>query len=173
VLHISGWYDDEQIGTPLNFRGMVAKGATPDGEPADAYTYDPIRPVPFLTEPVSDQIGGPDDYAAIQRRDDVLVYVTPPLAEELEITGPINLELYAASSALDTDFMAMLLEVHPTGFAQRIYHDADHPSHLVCRLFYGAGEELGYLTWREEAHGLTNDHQDEDDSVAGVDSYDD
>ncbi|MCA1599608.1 MAG: CocE/NonD family hydrolase, partial [Chloroflexi bacterium] len=30
VLHISGWYDDEQIGTPLNYRGMVAHAATPD-----------------------------------------------------------------------------------------------------------------------------------------------
>ncbi len=28
VLHISGWYDDEQIGTPLNFTGMVAGGAS-------------------------------------------------------------------------------------------------------------------------------------------------
>ncbi len=28
VLHISGWYDDEQVGTPLNFAGMVAHGAT-------------------------------------------------------------------------------------------------------------------------------------------------
>ena len=30
VLHISGWYDDEQIGTPLNFIGMATKGATPE-----------------------------------------------------------------------------------------------------------------------------------------------
>jgi putative CocE/NonD family hydrolase len=229
VLHISGWYDDEQIGTPLNFRGMVDRGGSaearanqrllmgpwghginttaklgdvdfgpdalidmratqqrffdrwlkgeengleeeapvrifvmgenvwrderewplarteftsyylhsggsansrfgdgrlsteePGQEPPDRYTYDPARPVPFLTEPVSNQIGGPDDYAAVQRRDDVLVYATEPLDADLELTGPIRLELYAASSAPDTDFMAMLLDLHPSGFAQRL-----------------------------------------------------
>jgi putative CocE/NonD family hydrolase len=92
----------------------------PGDEQPDHYTYDPARPVPFLTEPVSNQIGGPDDYAAIQRRDDVLVYATEQLQSDLELTGPIRLELYAASSARDTDFMAMLLDVHPSGFAQRL-----------------------------------------------------
>lgn len=86
----------------------------------DRYRYDPARPFPFLTEPTSSQIGGADDYAAVQRRDDVLVYVTPPLDADVEVVGPISVELYAASSAPDTDFMAMLLDVHPSGFAQRL-----------------------------------------------------
>jgi putative CocE/NonD family hydrolase len=229
VLHISGWYDDEEIGTPLNFHGMTTRGATPeiragqrllmgpwghavnttsklgevdfgpgslidmrseeirwfdrwlknkpqdiqeapvrifimgentwrdeqewplartqwthyylhsggnanslfgDGtlsthmpegeEPIDEYRYDPARPVPFISEPTSSQIGGPDDYAAVERRDDVLVYVTEPLAEEVEVTGPVRLELYAESSAVDTDFTAKLVDVWPTGFRQRL-----------------------------------------------------
>ena len=78
----------------------------------DSYRYDPARPVPFITEPTSSQIGGPDDYAAIERRDDVLVYITEPLAEDTEVTGPDHrVDLYAASSAPDTDFMAKLLDV--------------------------------------------------------------
>ena len=194
VLHISGWYDDEQIGTPLNFRRMT-EGVEPDkhhqkllmgpwphqinkstqigdfnfgadalmdmhnyqlqwfdywlkgedngvmdqppvdifimgdnkwrrekewplagtqwrtyylhsggkansrfgdgglsAEPpqivsgtagaADRYEYNPAHPVPFITEMVSSQIGGPDDYSAIERRDDVLVYTTEPLHED-------------------------------------------------------------------------------------------
>jgi hypothetical protein len=93
---------------------------TPASQPPDGYTYDPSRPVPFLGESTSSQIGGPDDYAAVERRDDVLVYQTPPLEEELEITGPIRLELYASSSAVDTDFMAKLVDVHPSGFVQRL-----------------------------------------------------
>jgi putative CocE/NonD family hydrolase len=92
----------------------------PAAEPADGYRYDPARPTPFITEPTSSQIGGADDYAAIQRRDDVLVYATAPLEEDIEVTGPIKVELYAASSAPDTDFMAMLLDIHPSGFAQRL-----------------------------------------------------
>lgn len=232
VLHISGWYDDEQIGTPLNYIGMTKHAATPQAragqrllmgpwghvvnkeskigevdfgpqslidlpteelrwfdrwlknstketaapeeppvriflmgtnqwrdehewplartqwtsyylhsegransrfgngslsttipgtdEPYDSYSYDPARPVPFITEPTSSQIGGPDDYAAIERRDDVLVYVTDPLTEDIEVTGPIRLDLYASSSAPDTDFMAKLVDIWPTGFTQRL-----------------------------------------------------
>src|SRR5205823_14475687 len=89
-------------------------------EPPDSYRYDPARPVPFLTEPTSSQIGGPDDYAAVERRDDVLVYVTPPLETDLEVTGPLRVELYASSSAPDTDFTAKPLDVWPTGFCQRL-----------------------------------------------------
>ncbi len=100
--------------------GSLATEAPPADEPPDRYRYDPARPVPFITEPTSSQIGGPDDYAAIERRDDVLVYVTEPLATDTEVTGPIRVDLSAASSALDTDFMAKLLDVWPTGFAQRL-----------------------------------------------------
>lgn len=87
---------------------------------ADRYRYDPEDPVPFITEMTSAQIGGPDDYAAIERRDDVLVYTTEPLEEELEVTGPVLMQLFASSSARDTDFMVKLLDVWPSGFAQRL-----------------------------------------------------
>ncbi len=30
VLHISGWYDDEQVGTPLNYIGMKTHAPTPE-----------------------------------------------------------------------------------------------------------------------------------------------
>ncbi|MBB6452783.1 hypothetical protein HNQ94_001229 [Salirhabdus euzebyi] len=231
VLHISGWYDDEQIGTPLNFYGMTTSAASekarksqkmimgpwphqinksttlgeldfgPDSlidlnskmlrwfdhwlkgkndgmldEPAidmfvmgdnkwrqekewplartkwtkyflhskgnansrfgdgwlstdqpnesetstDGYTYDPENPVPFITEPTSAQIGGPDNYSAVERRDDVLVYSTDTLAEDVEVTGPIKMELYATTDAVDTDFTVKLIDVWPNGFAQRL-----------------------------------------------------
>ncbi|NGQ96518.1 CocE/NonD family hydrolase [Brevibacillus sp. SYP-B805] len=96
---------------------LPASGGEAD---ADRYTYDPANPVPFITDMTSSQIGGPDDYAAIERRDDVLVYSTEPLPEEVEVTGPIKMELYAASSAVDTDFMVKLLDVWPNGYAQRL-----------------------------------------------------
>ena len=229
VLHISGWYDDEQVGTPLNFIGMTAKsqpeavrnsqrlmmgpwphainsrsklgdvdfgptamidlngyilrwfdywlkgidngivkeppvrifvmGANywtdenewpiartqytkyylhssgranssygdgklstqePAKEPSDGYTYDPASPTPFITEPSFAQIGGPDDYRPVERRDDVLVYTSDPVSEDTEICGPIRAQLYAASSAKDTDFMAKLIDVWPNGFAERL-----------------------------------------------------
>ena len=76
--------------------------------------------MPYITEMTSAQIGGPDDYSAVERRDDVLVYTTPPLEEDLEVTGPVRMELFASTSARDTDFMAKLLDVWPNGFAQRL-----------------------------------------------------
>jgi putative CocE/NonD family hydrolase len=90
-------------------------------EPPDRYRYDPANPVPSRgghsccvvnAAPV-----GPYDQAEIQNRVDVLVYTTPPLEKAMEITGPITVTLYAASSAKDTDFTAKLTDVHPDGKA--------------------------------------------------------
>ena len=229
VLHISGWYDDEQVGTPLNFANMRKRGGTaharanqrllmgpwphrvnstsklaevdfgknaiidlkdyqrrwfdlwlkglddgigaeppvrifvmgdnrwrdenewplarakptkyylhsrgransrfgngllsrrsPRKEPADSYRYDPADPVPFITDPEFSQIGSADDYRAVERRDDVLVYTSEPLKQRLEVTGPLTMVLYASSSAPDTDFTAKLLDVWPNGYAQRL-----------------------------------------------------
>jgi len=224
VMHISGWYDDEEIGTPANFAAMVANGragqrllmgpwghavnttrtlgevdfgptalidmdaavlafldehvrgrapaepAAPvrifvmganewrdepswpppgveieewhlssdgransrygDGrlqqkpvgadEPPDRWIHDPDRPVPFITDSSSSQIGGPDDYAGIEGRGDVLVYTSEPLPEPLELIGPVRLVAHVSTSGGDADVMAKLLDVHPNGFAQRL-----------------------------------------------------
>ncbi len=229
VLNISGWYDDEQVGTPLNFMGVTSKGPTaevrrsqrlligpwphainsstklgqidfgptavidmnaywlrwfdywlkgirngvsqeapvrifvmsgngwrdenewpiarthwtkyylhskgrantlsgdgalsttaPASEPADNYSYDPAKPVPFITDASFAQIGGPDDYRTVEERADVLVYTSEPLTDNIEVCGPLRVHLAAASSARDTDFMAKLIDVWPNGFAQRL-----------------------------------------------------
>ena len=226
VLHISGWYDDEQIGTPLNYKGMSTGAATEDArkkqrllmgpwghgvnstrklgevdfgptalidlegyigkwldsvlgrgtddvppvrifvmgrnewrdesewplarteftdyflhssgmansrlgdgvlsteppqeEPPDLFVYDPARPFPFITNPTSSQLGGPDDYSALEQRGDVLCYTTDPLEQDLEVTGPIKLIFFASSTAVDTDFTGKLINVHPNGFCQRL-----------------------------------------------------
>ena len=92
----------------------------PEDEPADVYIYDPSRPVPFITAPKSAQIGGPDDYAAVEQRADVLCYTTDVLDADLEVVGPVRLVLHASSSAVDTDFTGKLVDVHPNGFCQRL-----------------------------------------------------
>ena len=60
---------------------------------------------------------GPYDQAPLDDRHDVLRFLTSPFTERTEITGPIRAELYAASSAPDTDFMAKLVVVKPNGVA--------------------------------------------------------
>ena len=49
----------------------------------------------------------------------MLVYSTEPMTRETEICGPIRAEIYAASSAKDTDFMLKLIDVWPDGYAER------------------------------------------------------
>ena len=82
-------------------------------EPADRYTYDPRDPVVIRNF----ESPGPYDRSSCELRRDVLVYSTPPLEEDLEVTGPVEVDLYVESSATDTDFMVMLLDVHPDGRA--------------------------------------------------------
>ena len=224
VLHVSGWYDDEQIGTPANFAAMVAagrsgqrllmgpwghavnttrvlgevdfgphalidldgyvrafldehvKGIKPEPPPAparifvmganewrdadtwppavaastvfhlssaghassrlgdgrlvpspvtadqppDEWTHDPDRPVPFITDASSAQIGGPDDYHGVESRGDVLVFTSDPLPEPLELIGAVKVIAHVDTSAADTDITAKLVDVHPNDFAQRL-----------------------------------------------------
>jgi hypothetical protein len=102
--------------------GVLRREQPPAGDsPPDVLTYDPADPVPFLSDfASSSQIGGPDDYAQVEERPDVLVYTTAELDADVEITGPVRLKLHASSSAVDTDFTAKLLDVHPDGFSQRL-----------------------------------------------------
>ena len=94
--------------------------ATPGDEPPDRFVYDPDDPTPSgggntLIIPM-----GAYDQRQVEARQDVLVYTTEPLTEPLEVTGPITVELYATSSAPDTDFTAKLVDVRPDGYAQNL-----------------------------------------------------
>ena len=96
----------------------------PRTEPADVYVSDPRNPVPTrgggVTGWPAAMPGGGFDQRAIEKRNDVLVYTTPVLEQDLEVTGPITLSLYAATSAVDTDFTAKLVDVQPDGYARNL-----------------------------------------------------
>jgi putative CocE/NonD family hydrolase len=99
--------------------GVLSTDA-PASEPADRYVYDPTNPVPtvggsLLLHPSFP--AGPRDQRAIEARRDVLVYTTPPLERAVEVTGPIGVTLWASTSAVDTDFVARLVDVWPDGRA--------------------------------------------------------
>jgi uncharacterized protein len=93
----------------------------PGAEPSDEFVYDPAKPAPTIGGPLccdGDHVApGPRDQRSVEERDDVLVYSTFPLDHDLEVTGPVRLEFFAASSAVDTDFTAKLLDVAPDGTA--------------------------------------------------------
>jgi hypothetical protein len=92
------------------------------GAESDTFNYDPADPVPSMGGNVccSNVPSGPWDQRAVETRKDVLVYTTPEMKEPTEITGPIKMELFAATSAKDTDWTAKLVDVRPDGFAQNI-----------------------------------------------------
>jgi hypothetical protein len=116
VLHLSS---DGRANSRFGDGRLVAEPVSAE-QPPDEWTHDPDRPVPFITDESSNQIGGPDDYLGVESRGDVLVYSTEPLTEALEVIGPITLIAHVATDAADADVTAKLLDVHPGGFAQRL-----------------------------------------------------
>jgi uncharacterized protein len=96
---------------------------SPVAEPPDKYQYDPLHPVPTTGGPLccdAHQPAGAHDQRKVERLRQVLVYSTEPFPSDTEVTGPISVELYAASSAVDTDFTAKLVDVDPSGFARNL-----------------------------------------------------
>ncbi len=95
----------------------------PGAEPPDTFIYDPLSPVPTRGGAWAAGNGftaGPLEQSHIEGREDVLCYTTPALQEDLEITGPLALHLFAATSACDTDFTAKLVDVHPDGHCYNV-----------------------------------------------------
>lgn len=97
------------------------------------YTFDPKNPVPTIGGNISsgdgimlqgawDQRGGPHVWnwpqpLPLSARNDVLVFQTEPLAADVEVTGELEVRLWVSSDAVDTDFTAKLLDVHPASVA--------------------------------------------------------
>ncbi len=86
----------------------------------DRYLANPLDPVPFLTEPLSHQIGGADDYQEVEKRQDVLVYTSAPLTAAVELLGPVRVVVHISSDTVDLDVMAKLLDLFPDGRAERV-----------------------------------------------------
>jgi putative CocE/NonD family hydrolase len=132
VMGRNQWRDERQWPlerteyTPYYFHGEGSANAAggdgklttakPEQEPVDEFVYDPNDPVP--TAGGCNLVGcpaGPHDQSQVEKRNDVLVFTSGALKNELEVTGPVKVILYAASTAKDTDWTAKLLDVHPDG----------------------------------------------------------
>ena len=94
--------------------------APPGDEPPDSFVYDPADPVPTRRGNTLIIPYGVADQRDVEERADVLVYTSDPLERDLEITGPISVQLHASSDATDTDFTAKLVDVRPDGYAQNL-----------------------------------------------------
>jgi uncharacterized protein len=108
--------------------GLAGSGTlsamAPGDEKPDTYVYDPSDPVPTIGGPLccgALPTGiGPEDQRPAEARPDVLVFTTPAFEKDFEVTGPVTLDLFVSSSAVDTDFTGTLVDVWPNGFAQNL-----------------------------------------------------
>ena len=119
--------DAEPVAFYFTGEGSLSTDAPVARRSATTYTFDPAHPVPTLGGNVSarvrdgafDQRERPDfhgsspPYLPLRSRADVLVFQTAPLEEDVVVAGPIEVVLYASSSAVDTDFTAKLVDVYP------------------------------------------------------------
>jgi uncharacterized protein len=124
------------------------------GPSKDAYLYDPANAVPTIGGPLCcDWVHlqpGPRDQTKVESRDDVLIYTTAAFAQDTEITGPVTLDLYASTSAVDTDFTAKLVDLWPNGFAQNLTEG-------ILRLRYRNSQSRPELAKPGEIYHLTVD----------------
>jgi hypothetical protein len=95
----------------------------PGSEASDRFIYDPVFPVPTVGGRLLDSgslVPGPLEQSVVEKRNDVLCYTTPELKQDLNVTGPLKLHLFASTSVKDTDFIAKLVDVNSDGFAYNI-----------------------------------------------------
>ncbi|SET69726.1 CocE/NonD family hydrolase [Paenibacillus sp. NFR01] len=130
------WTPAEAAVTPFYLGGAGrANSALGDGRltaapvadsPADTFIYNPADPVCDSGE------REPENMRKHELRGDILVYTSEPLEEKLTVAGELSAVLYAASSAVDTDWAVTLSDVHPGGDSIRL-------SNYIVRAKYRKG----------------------------------
>jgi uncharacterized protein len=95
----------------------------PPDSPTSRFRYDPRDPTPNLGGATNATLGrgtGARDNRRLEVRPDVLVFTSQPLERDLEVIGPISVELFVRSSAEHTDFFVRLCDVHPSGRSMNV-----------------------------------------------------
>ena len=112
------YLDSDGHANSMNGDGRVT--LTPAETGSDAYVYDPEFPCGGEGDGFDDGLVSPYKCNSRQIRSDVLVYDTPVLEQDIAIAGPLYAELYAASSAVDTDFIVRVSDVDEQGTARNV-----------------------------------------------------
>jgi len=120
----------------------------------DHYLFDPYDPAPTRGGAVCCNPKvfpwGPMDQRPVEQRGDVLVYTSGVLTQDVEVVGPVQVVLYVATSARDTDFTAKLVDVFPDGYARNL-------SDGILRLRYRNSLERPELAAPGEVYRITVD----------------
>lgn len=126
VMGVNQWRDEWEWPlartryTPyyLQPRGGLSTAMPPAVATPDVYVFDPANPAPCTggnTLMAALYCPGARDQREVEARQDVLSFTTERLSDPIEVTGPVTVQLWAATSAWDTDFVARLVDVHPDG----------------------------------------------------------
>ena len=107
----------------LNGNGSLSQDE-PGNESPDVFVYNPANPAPTVggglcCDPAF-MASGAYDQRWVEGREDVLVYSTAALEQDVEVTGPVSVTLFASTSAADTDFTAKLVDVEPSGYVRNL-----------------------------------------------------
>lgn len=136
-LHGGVWRDEHEwplartLFTPyyLHAGGSLSPEKPQEMKSSTSFDFDPRNPVPTIggnissgdgillqgawNQTCSSRVWNCKDELPLSARRDVLVFTTRPLDHDVEVTGPIDVKIWASSSATDTDFTAKLIDVHP------------------------------------------------------------
>ena len=135
LMHGGYWIQADQWPLPeaenttfyFHGNGQLSTGGTDHIYGHTTYTFDPEHPVPTLGGSVSarvkdgafnqrerpDFVGSRPPFLPLKARQDVVVFQTEPLDEDVQVIGPIEVVLYCSSDAVDTDFTIKLVDVYP------------------------------------------------------------
>jgi len=138
LFHGGYWRDASDFPLPeakptnfyLHAGGALATSVPTAQDSSTSFEFDPKNPVPtvggctaggarILSRGAMNQWGGEHSWTwpvpiPLSARNDVVVFMTPPLEQDQEIIGPVSVKLWASSSAVDTDFTAKLIDVYPS-----------------------------------------------------------
>ena len=131
VMGINQWREETEwplsraVDTHFHLRtdGRLTPESPSTAEQPDEFTYDPMNPVPTTGGALllSDEFRpGPLDQTAVEAREDVLVFTTEPLTEDVEVTGRVRAVLFAATDGPSTDWVARLCDVDETGVSRNV-----------------------------------------------------
>ena len=116
--------------------GLLSRDAPPDAEAPDSYEYDPRKPAPTIGGDLFVEPRGAQDHRPADRVG--LTYTSEPLDAPLEVTGIVRVEFFAASSAVDTDWVVTMNAVHESGYSQLLRQ-------MIQRARYREGDEAPVL----------------------------
>jgi putative CocE/NonD family hydrolase len=136
----TSWPPADRVTTPLWLSsGGAANTSLGDGrllwsapsvESADSYVYDPADVAQIADVDFFNGLGNfstrPADARELELRDDVLVYTSAPLEEDLYVSGRPSVVLHVSSDCPDTDVVVGLADVEPSGRSVPISRDEDH-----------------------------------------------